>query len=160
MVLGEQTLEINSVVKDSTSPSPSLVKEVQYPSLTILQQLQVTHPLEKRDNAQFLRFSSRMAHCLNEGSSIWPRRRRSEGVCYWDSLVGAIMPFMAYFWCGLDGQWFIVSVARFRLVKERNFWRGSIHLEGKNTILQQGNSSIMFLDLISIIPKGFGWYWS
>jgi hypothetical protein len=35
-VLGEQTLEISSVVKDSTFPDPSLVKEVEDPSLTIL----------------------------------------------------------------------------------------------------------------------------
>jgi hypothetical protein len=37
-VLTEQTLEINSVVKDPTFPDPSLVKEVNDSSLTILHQ--------------------------------------------------------------------------------------------------------------------------
>ena len=40
-VLTEQTLEINSVVKDPTQPGPSLVTEVKYSSLTILHQF---HP--------------------------------------------------------------------------------------------------------------------
>jgi hypothetical protein len=35
-VLGEQTLEINKEVKDSSVPDPSLAKEVKDPSLTIL----------------------------------------------------------------------------------------------------------------------------
>jgi hypothetical protein len=37
-VLTEQTLEISSVVKDSTQPGPSLVTEVKDSSLTILHQ--------------------------------------------------------------------------------------------------------------------------
>jgi hypothetical protein len=37
-VLTEQTLEISSVVKDSTFPDPILAKEVKYSSLTILSQ--------------------------------------------------------------------------------------------------------------------------
>jgi hypothetical protein len=81
-VLGEQTLEIISVVKDSTFLDPSLVKEVKYPSLTIIHQLQVIHPVKKRVNAQFLGSSSRRAHCLKRGSSIWRRRRRFEGDCH------------------------------------------------------------------------------
>jgi len=52
-VLIEQTLDISSVVKDSISPGSSLVMKVQYSSLTILQQLQVTHPLEKRECVVF-----------------------------------------------------------------------------------------------------------
>jgi hypothetical protein len=35
----------------------------------------------------------------------------------------------------------------------------SIHMEGKNTILQQGNSSKVFVDLICTISLGFGWCW-
>jgi hypothetical protein len=41
-VLTEQTLEINSVVKDSTFLDPSLAKEVKDSSLTILHQFRVT----------------------------------------------------------------------------------------------------------------------
>jgi hypothetical protein len=37
-VLIEQTLEINSMVKDPTFPNPSLAKEVKDSSLTILHQ--------------------------------------------------------------------------------------------------------------------------
>jgi hypothetical protein len=96
-VLGEQTLEISSVVKDSTSPGPSLVTEVQYPSLTILQQLQVTHPLEKRENAQFLGFSSRRAHLLRKIYSIWREEEVLEAKTYWDLVVGPRAPFLAHF---------------------------------------------------------------
>jgi hypothetical protein len=42
MVLTEQTLEINSVVKYSTFPDPSLAKEVKYFSLIILVQFYST----------------------------------------------------------------------------------------------------------------------
>jgi hypothetical protein len=42
-VLTEQTLEISSVVKDSTFPDPSLAKEVKDSSLTILHQLLFIH---------------------------------------------------------------------------------------------------------------------
>jgi hypothetical protein len=38
-VLTKQTLEISSVVKDPTQPSPRLVTKVKYFSLTILRQL-------------------------------------------------------------------------------------------------------------------------
>jgi hypothetical protein len=41
-VLTEQTLEINSMVKDSTFPDPRFAKEVKYSSLTILHQIIVT----------------------------------------------------------------------------------------------------------------------
>jgi hypothetical protein len=37
--------------------------------------------------------------------------------------------------------------------------RGSTHLEGKNPILQQGNSSRCLSKLRSTIPLDFGWYW-
>jgi len=54
--LGEQTLEIKKGVKDSPILDPSLVKEVEDPSLTILHQLQAVHSMEKKRNAQFLSF--------------------------------------------------------------------------------------------------------
>jgi hypothetical protein len=54
-VLGEQTLEINKGVKDSPVLDPSLAKEVEDPSLTILHQLQVVHTVEKKRSAQIQR---------------------------------------------------------------------------------------------------------
>jgi hypothetical protein len=90
------------VVKDSTSPGPSLVTKVQYCPPTILQQLQVTHPLEKRGNAQFLGFSSRRAHLLKENYLIW-REEVLVAKTYWDLIVGPRAPFLAHFGEGFLG---------------------------------------------------------
>ena len=91
------------MVKDSTSPSPSLVTEVQYSSPTILQQLQVTHPVEKRGNAQFLGFSSRRAHLLKENYSIWREEEVLVAKTHWDMSVGPRAPCLAHFGEGFLG---------------------------------------------------------
>jgi hypothetical protein len=85
------------VVKDSTYPGPSLVTKVQYSSPTILQQLQVTHPVEKRGNAQFLGFSSRRAHLLKENYSICREEEVLVAKTHWYLIIGPRVPFLAHF---------------------------------------------------------------
>jgi hypothetical protein len=65
-VLIEQTLEISSMVKNPTQPSPRLVTEVKDSSLTILHQLRFIAGATSASRAQVERFSSREGALFGE----------------------------------------------------------------------------------------------
>jgi hypothetical protein len=109
-VLGEQTLEINKGVKDSPVLDPSLAKEVEDPSLTILFSHRWFIQGRERRSAPVRVFQQEGAP-LEEEKFDLKKEKGFGGESYWEMIVGPRAPFLAQIWRVLPAYQLFGSLA-------------------------------------------------
>jgi hypothetical protein len=112
-VLSQETLEASKEVKYSFVPSPSLAKEVQYTSLSILSIHRYSSPSIWRLERRFEVFSNSVGQLQGKKCSIFSREAISTFPPFTGFIVRVIAPF-----CNI---YFRVSLIIFFLVAWPNF---------------------------------------
>jgi hypothetical protein len=96
-VLSQETLEANKEVKYSSVPGPSLAKEVQDPSLTILSIHRYSSLRIWRLGHKFEVFSSSGAQLQGKKCSIFSREARSSFPPFTGFIARVIAPFCSLY---------------------------------------------------------------